>query len=738
MEKDLTHRIDALEQEVRMLRAELNGLKNSQSVQPGSQQNLEKSEPFLAKQSEPVKPIQQPETIAAPREKEKPLTRFFFPEEARAHREAAQQPTSGKLAIQTPVTAQSFTQQPITEEKPNQTFEESITRALPKVFMVILVLGVLWGLKLVSDYGFLSDTVKVVMTYLLSIGLAVGAYLTEKKEKASPVVVITLYGGAFIVGILTTAAGAIIYEVLGLYVALMIALLYIAYGIGISYVKRNEVLTSFVAFTSLLLPYLLEYMDFNGLIIVGFVLLLMTVLQFVIIRHHQRIALYVTTFFALLAVMVVTTDVDRILFAISFILVLALYLFSWWRIYDQASTFKAVHEGLLFSGSAFTLLLINFTMEGEPYVEWVLVLTMLLFAAAAWYGWKQGARNVFDVVGTLALLTLVNIVITLGVSLETENLLLALSAFAGLMIALKLRVGFMKVTYSFVFLMVTVMIFFTNGVEPFFTIGNATLLLLLALMIGAFVYAKRPKADLTTFEKQMAELQLLDFIPAMIAAFVFLYIYRLDSAYLASNSLPYCTLIILALAMALSITKPSKTIGNFLPVFLIAGYFYGMAILSFTHTYNPTDDLFNIGTRLLYIAILVAILVDLYMEGSIFENWQKQLSKITEKLLITGLVLTVLLVMSLFTQLRVADYVSWEVSVIFKTMAIFIAASLALMFGSKRPYRSLKITGFVLLIFGLFKLIFLDLASLDLLIRSVLFMIIGGVGLLLSNRLLRK
>ena len=33
--------------------------------------------------------------------------------------------------------------------------------ALPKVFMVILVLGVLWGLKLVSDYGYLSNEVKI-------------------------------------------------------------------------------------------------------------------------------------------------------------------------------------------------------------------------------------------------------------------------------------------------------------------------------------------------------------------------------------------------------------------------------------------------------------------------------------------------------------------------------------------------------------------------------------------------
>lgn len=57
--------------------------------------------------------------------------------------------------------------------------------ALPKVFMVILVLGVLWGLKLVSDYGYLSNEVKIILAYILSISLAVIAYVIEVKKFGS-------------------------------------------------------------------------------------------------------------------------------------------------------------------------------------------------------------------------------------------------------------------------------------------------------------------------------------------------------------------------------------------------------------------------------------------------------------------------------------------------------------------------------------------------------------------------
>ena len=121
--------------------------------------------------------------------------------------------------------------------------------------------------KLVSDYGFLSDSIKILLGFVLSIGLGICAFIMEKKQKGSRVVALSLYGGAFIVGILSTSAGAILYDVLGLYMALIVALIYIVYGVAISYIKGNEALTVLVVFTSLLLPYLLEYMEFNMMII---------------------------------------------------------------------------------------------------------------------------------------------------------------------------------------------------------------------------------------------------------------------------------------------------------------------------------------------------------------------------------------------------------------------------------------------------------------------------------------
>ena len=197
------------------------------------------------------------------------------------------------------------------------------------VLMVILVLGVLWGLKLVSDYALLSDSIKIVAGFALSMGLGICAFMMEKRQKGSRVVALSLYGGAFIVGILTTAAGAILYDVLGLYLALIIALIYIVYGVAISYLKGNEALTVLVVFTSLLLPYLLEYMAFSTFIIGIFIVLLFTVVQVVILKHKQLKALYIGMGFSVLALCIVagfhTEQVEFFVFS----LVVLFSIFFW-------------------------------------------------------------------------------------------------------------------------------------------------------------------------------------------------------------------------------------------------------------------------------------------------------------------------------------------------------------------------------------------------------------------------
>ena len=88
--------------------------------------------------------------------------------------------------------------------------------------------------------------------------------------------------------------------------------------------------------------------------------------------------------------------------------------------------------------------------------------------------------------------------------------------------------------------------------------------------------------------------------------------------------------------------------------------------------------------------------------------------------------------------MNVHELINWSTAVIFNTVSIFIIACLSLFLAAKRSYKQLKLTGIVLLFLGIIKMIFFDLSELDILIRSILFMLIGAIGLVISNKLLGK
>ena len=625
--------------------------------------------------------------------------------------------------------------------EPKRTLEERIMWALPKVFMVILVLGVLWGLKLVSDYGYLSNEVKIILAYVLSVALAVTAYKVENKKHGSQAITISLYGGAFIIGILTTATGAILYEILGLYVALMIALLYIGYGIAISYFKKNEVLTTFVAFTSLLLPYLLEYMDFSPVIILGFIVVLFGALQPVVIVHQQKIALYVATFFSVFStsILAFVNGDNKTVFALSLLGILVMFFMSWCRMDIAEPVWKRVHAGLLFTLSSFSLLLLNLIVISLEHNELLLLIMLGLFVGLAFYGHRHKMQEAFDVAGTLAIFTLLNILIVMNLPSDVERILLPFSAFVGVMIAIRLRASVMKVINSFIFTITVILSYVIHEPTPFLSIDHISLVLPLVYLIVIYVYMKRPKEMLTTFEKLMKDLYVVDLLAVITSVYFLAYIAKIDTVYFASvNGITHVMWIALAVLFAASLIVPEKYIGRVLTPVLGVFFLYTTLMLTLMPYKMEGIEWLNIVTRLVYIAVLVAILVDIYMNGRITQKYQKLTEKFTDHALSAGIVLVMVTVWGLLYQLTYNQLLDGTIRIALTTIMLFMTASISLWLSMIRSLRILRLTGFAILAFAIVKLVFIDLSALDLLVRAVLFMTIGGLGLFLSNRLLKK
>lgn len=693
MSLELERRIAKLEEEMADLRQELSSLKGTQSTEKINTLDARQS---MIKQSEPIKP----------------------------------KPALESKPIPTKVTEK--------EVQPQPSMEERVMWALPKVFMVILVMGVLWGLKLVSDYGYLSNGVKIILAYALSVGLAVIAYVLERRKVGSSAITISLYGGAFIVGILTTAASAILYEIIGLTPALGITLLYIGYGIAISYWKKNEALTVFVAFTSLLLPYLLEYMDFNAVIILLFVVILFASLQWVIYQHKQKLALYIATFFSVLAVSVVAfMNIDKqVIFAFGLLVILALFYVIWCLMYNAQSKWKPLHIGLQFSLGSFSLLLMNLIIRSLTHGEMLLLVLMALFGAVVLYSYRQKWQEVLDSAVTLAFITLCNTILLMNIPNKVDDLLYPMIAFAGVMMSLRLRASMMKVVSSFVLIITFLLNFIFHEPKPFFSIDHLSLFMPIIYFVIIYLYARRPKETLTAFEKVMKDLYVIDILAVATTGYFLAYIGKLDTVYFAAtNGIPYMMCIVLAALFTGSLFVEETYKGRALTPVL--GSFFLLFFLMISTKPTMMESL-NIITRFVYMAVIVAIIVDILVKGFIYRLYEVRLGKYVDAIVSTGIVLTMISIWGLIHQFTFNNVLDWKLSIALTTITLFLTASVSLWISSTHQLKTLRSTGFVLLVIAFIKLIFFDLSALDLLIRAILFITIGGIGMLLSGRLLKK
>ncbi|MEK5485708.1 MULTISPECIES: DUF2339 domain-containing protein [Lysinibacillus] len=693
MSLELERRIAKLEEEMADLRQELSSLKGTQSTEKINTLDARQS---MIKQSEPIKP----------------------------------KPALESKPVPTKVTEK--------EVQPQPSMEERVMWALPKVFMVILVMGVLWGLKLVSDYGYVSNGVKIILAYALSVGLAVIAYVLERRKVGSSAITISLYGGAFIVGILTTAASAILYEIIGLTPALGITLLYIGYGIAISYWKKNEALTVFVAFTSLLLPYLLEYMDFNAVIILLFVVILFASLQWVIYQHKQKLALYIATFFSVLAVSVVAfMNIDKqVIFAFGLLVILSIFYVIWCLMYNAQSKWKPLHIGLQFSLGSFSLLLMNLIIRSLPHGEMLLLVLMALFGAVALYSYRQKWQEVLDSAVTLAFITLCNTILLMNIPNKVDDLLYPMIAFAGVMMSLRLRASMMKVVSSFVLIITFILNFIFHEPKPFFSIDHLSLFMPIIYFVIIYLYARRPKETLTAFEKVMKDLYVIDILAVATTGYFLAYIGKLDTVYFAAtNGIPYMMCIVLAALFTGSLFVEETYKGRALTPVL--GSFFLLFFLMISTKPTMMESL-NIITRLVYMAVIVAIIVDILVKGFIYRLYEVRLGKYVDAIVSTGIVLTMISIWGLIHQFTFNNVLDWKLSIALTTITLFLTASVSLWISSTHQLKTLRSTGFILLVMAFIKLIFFDLSALDLLIRAILFITIGGIGMLLSGRLLKK
>ncbi|WP_100402779.1 DUF2339 domain-containing protein [Bacillus sp. FJAT-42315] len=173
---------------------------------------------------------------------------------------------------------------------------------LPRVFIFVFIIGVLWGFKAASDYGLMNETVKVTLGFIVSsLLLLIGQQQMENnREKLGYV----LLGGAVPLLMLTTFAMHVLYSMVGPSLAFMLNVSWIAVGLWLTKKHRSEVLGFISMVGGVLVPFLIESETPNMYVFLGYETLLYVLFLFLSAKFQFKVIYYGSTILLNLALFV--------------------------------------------------------------------------------------------------------------------------------------------------------------------------------------------------------------------------------------------------------------------------------------------------------------------------------------------------------------------------------------------------------------------------------------------------
>jgi uncharacterized membrane protein len=634
-------------------------------------------------------------------------------------------------------------QQPFLDEVPMQQIvkkefdlEKALSNWLPRLFMFILLLGVLWGLKVGMDNGFITNPVRVGMGYtgtILLYFLGMRYYNNGKKGFG-----LTLLGGFIGLGILTTFAAHLLYGYLNFTIAFVVGVSYIIAGLLLSRKTKSETLTIFSGIAGFLLPFLLEGEGATSLQFCSYILLLFLSLFYVSLSQKHKYTFYVT--FLLFHLTLFVYALLESVYAVESVLIVTVLIqhgvILFFYLKDRISR-DVFSEALLYSNFVFTIGWIKL-LEHVEEVSVYGLLALLYCALAAYSLLKQEnvLRGILSAVAVLAITVFI-----LSFNMEDERvvlMLLLLNGTTGIWVGLRFDTLRTIVTGSAIYLFTVPVVLNSIQINAFWSLEHTVWLVFIGTFGWIFysLYRFTPsllKAKMEVIDQSLVVGQLL----------VLVYIFKLTKLGLATVFVSFETgihvqglVLLVVLVVMYFFHKWSR--GLYLThgaviLFLVGSL--GMLLLGLGSSYTIGEFLFTFFVQLAYATALAAMMWAI-MKDHFYLSLKELKWEIPQ--------LAVLMQVTYFIflnkwYLAFTKAYEWDLEYVLfaHTFLLFAFAFVSISIGGKMNWKYVKIIGAVLIIVCVLKLFIVDLSSISILIRAILFIIVGIVGLLYSRTLLK-
>ena len=168
--------------------------------------------------------------------------------------------------------------------------------------------------------------------------------------------------------------------------------------------------------------------------------------------------------------------------------------------------------------------------------------------------------------------------------------------------------------------------------------------------------------------------------------------------------------------------------------FLLIGLF--LLPMGLAYSFEDGGFLFNLVVQILFVVLLTAMIRAILTDTFYVKREALRLKA-------SGLAVVMQILYFLFLNkwyFAWVDRYSWdsEFVLLVHTFLLFAFAFLSVSIGRKLDWRQVKVLGVVLIGLCILKLFFVDLAAISIMVRAILFIVVGIVGLVYSRTLLKE
>lgn len=527
---------------------------------------------------------------------------------------------------------------------------------LPRIFIFVLLLGVVWGFRIAVDAGWLNETNRVIIGFVVA-GLFY--YVGDRQIKKDRIALGKVLLVGFIATLLvTTFAMHILYGMIPTGVAFPLNIIWVALGIYLAHIYQSQAMGVMVAVAGYLIPFLVAGFETTAFVnmMIAYELVYYIALLWFAVRNQYRILFYLSTIFLHVVYLAMALAAFGVLDKTHFLYMTIGILIQHEVIFYtllKGKLEKLRAFPVLFASFIVTLIWANagFTSYGFEIAFTIYVATTTLrYAFVAYQAKTKENSSLFSIAIVTATLGVATLILEL---VDNEYMMAALYLVQG---TLAVYLG-----YTFRSKMQRYIGYFIYYGTALFLIMDTYIyryeyLILWAIFIGTLylhvIIGQKYKEELTIR---------LNIVLALLAHVLFLM--RFDYYYLSFGPL-YWLAIVLSLYGLYRLTKKDMTI-------LLRQVFLAV----------------NMIVHLVYISYLASEIITDSTNGQV--------------LLTTA---------------------GWA---IYALVFVYL--------GMNRQRKSFRMLGIGLILFTLLKLIFFDLAFISLTTRSILFVFIGLIGIVVSR-----